>query len=98
MEKLKRIIQLCKCSVNISINSHKDFYQNIEQHIKDYYKCGKELDEDDVSKEVLDEIIKRDTIIHIQVYPDTPIGSYSVYHYDLDMAIDEMLLILEKGV
>lgn len=36
-----------------------------------------------------------DTIIEIHFYPDTPVGFYKIFHYDLDMAIDEALLILK---
>lgn len=52
----------------------------------DCLECPPEL-EDSIRKTMID----TDTIIDLQFYPDTPIGSYSVYHYDIDMAIDEAL-------
>ena len=35
-------------------------------------------------------------IIALQFYRDTPIGSYSIYHYDLEMALDKALDILNN--
>ena len=47
-------------------------------------KCGQKM-------------IETDTIVNIQFYPKTPVGSYSVYHYDLDMALDLALECLKEG-
>ena len=49
---------------------------------------------EDISKEVYEKMIELNTIIELQFYPDTPIGSYKIYHYDLEMAIDEALTII----
>lgn len=92
-EKLKRILELCKCSVSISINEHRDIYQTAEEKLKEAsdYSCPPELTED-----VRSEMIKRDAIVNIQAYPYTPIGFYDVWHWSLDKALDEMLAKLEK--
>ena len=41
-------------------------------------------------------MIETNTIIDLQFYPHTPVGSYQIYHYDLDKALDEALEILAK--
>lgn len=91
MNQLQKIMNLCKSSVSLKVNEHKDYY--IE--IKDYLDGLSDLYED-VDKEVLQGIIKRDCIIELQFYPDTPIGSYSLCHYDLDKILDQALGILKE--
>lgn len=83
MEKFKELVSLCKASVEISINAHKDYYESVEQYLKEHIE--------DVEKEVFDEMVKRDVIVKIQAYPHTPIGFYIVYHYDIDKAIEIIL-------
>ena len=39
-------------------------------------------------------MIETDTIVEIQFYPVTPIGSHVVWHYDIDTALDESLACL----
>ena len=81
MEKFKELVSLCKASVEISVNDHKDYYESIEQHIN-------EKERENIKKDVFDEMVKRNTIVKVQAYPHTPIGCYVVYHYDIDMAVD----------
>ena len=90
MEKLKKIMALCKCSVSVTINQHRDYYEPIEQYLIGTNNYN------DIDKKVLSEIVRLDELVEIQFYPDTPIGSYCVYHYDLESAIDKALEILEK--
>ncbi len=45
----------------------------------------------EIEPEVRKAMIDKNIIIDLKFYPDTPIGSYSIYHYDLDMALDEAL-------
>jgi len=81
MEKFKELVSLCKASVEISVNDHKDYYESVEQHIN-------EEEREDIEKDVFDEMAKRDTVVKVQVYPHTPIGFFVVYHYDIDKAVD----------
>lgn len=92
MDKLKEILRICKCGVFLVINEHRDYYQSVEEKLEEL-KC---LEcPPDIPDNVRDEMIERDTVIDLQVYPDTPIGSYSVYHYDLDKAMDEILKAIQ---
>jgi hypothetical protein len=49
-----------------------------------------------LSEEIANKMIEHNTIIDLQFYPNTPIGFYSIYHYDLEMALDEALEILKN--
>lgn len=84
MEKFKELVSLCAASVEISVNDHKDCYESVEQYLKNENKK-------DIDKAILDEMIKRDTIVKVQAYPHTPIGFYIVYHYDIDEAVNIVL-------
>ena len=88
MDKLKKLMGLCKCGVFLSVNEHRDYYETVEQRIA--HNDG--LDE--IEADVLKKMIKTDTIIKLQFYPDTPIGFYVIYHYDLNIALDEALKCL----
>jgi len=91
MNKLKGLLSRCKCGVFISVNEHRDYYETVEQKLEEIscLECPPEI-----TDEIREKMISNDTVIHIQFYPDTPIGSYSIYHYDIDMAIDEALACL----
>lgn len=82
--KLSELSRLCKCSVTIDINSHKDFYESVFENIEDPNREG-------IPKGLMNKMIEMDSIVRIQAYPRTPVGFCVVYHYDVDMAIDEML-------
>jgi hypothetical protein len=94
MNKLKELITLCKYSICIDINTHKDDYKTVE----DYFRVVFLLDEDmksEIEKDVYNEMIKRDFIVKIQCYPNTPVGFFVVYHYDIEKAINEMIDLLK---
>ena len=89
MEKFKELVKHCKCSVSITVNDHKDVYQTVQEYLDtENYP--------DIEQDVLDEMIKRDTIVLLQAYPKTPIGFYRVYHYDIEKAVDLMLEFLTQ--
>lgn len=97
MEKdLKELMVLTKCSLSITINLNRDYYQTIEEHINDLINTSSFAIEKDLSVDVYKEIVKIDNLIEITSYPDTPIGSYTVYHYDLHEAIKEMIKKIKK--
>ncbi len=87
MDKLKELIAICKASVSVTVNQHKDFYQSVESYIDDEIHHNENLI-NEIGVDVYQEMIKRDVIIEVQAYPDTPIGFYKVYHYNLDKAIE----------
>ena len=58
-----------KCGLYLGHNAHKDVYETIEE----YYDP-----EDFVSKEEWRNAGESDSVWHVQWYPDTPIGFYTV--------------------
>lgn len=88
MEKFKQLVSLCKSSVEISVNDHKDVYESVEQYID-------EVDRKDIDIDVFSEMVKRNTIVRVQAYPYSPNGFFIVYHYDIDKAVEISLLKLE---
>jgi len=81
MKKLQDLIKNTKCSISIDINNHRNYYETIEQHIEPE-------DREEISNDVWAKMIELDTCVRLQVYPYTPIGSYVIHHYDVEMAID----------
>ena len=90
MSDLSKLLQLCKCGVFININSHINSYTTaksvIDNNLADEF--------DDTSDDIRLKMIELNTIVEIQFYPNTPVGSYVIYHYDVDKAITEALDIL----
>jgi len=81
-DKIKWLLERCKASVSISVNDHRDYHESIHQHLESQIEKG------EIDKQVLEEMVKRDSLVKVQAYPDTPVGFYSEYHYDLDAALD----------
>lgn len=88
MDKLKELLKRCAAGVHINVNDHRNVYQSAADWLEERkgFECPPEIDDDVRAK-----IIETDTIIDIVFYPDTPIGSYNIVHYDLDAALDECL-------
>ncbi len=88
MGKLQELLSKCKCGVFVSVNEHRDYYQSADDSLKeqDSFECPPEIE-----PEIRKVMVETNTIVHVQFYPDTPVGSYSIYHYDLDAALDEAL-------
>lgn len=85
---MAELLSLCKCGVHVTVNQHRDYYETAAQALQAIDDSGEQVD---IEPGVRAEMIKLDTIVHVQAYPDTPIGSYSVYHYDLDEAMQAVL-------
>ena len=88
--KLQQLLNLCKCGVFVTVNEHRDYYLTAEQQIEEL-RQQRNLDDEDLPPDRVPEMIARNTIVEVQFYPDTPVGSYCIYHYDLEAALDEAL-------
>jgi len=96
MNKLKELLSKCKASVSITVNQHRNYYQSVKDYIEEQALIDEELI-DEIGKEVYEEMKKTNTIIEIQAYPYTPIGSNRTFHYDIDKAVDVMLSCVNGG-
>lgn len=92
MDKLKLLLNRCKCGVHITVNDHRDVYQTAKQVIEDLESMDHTVDDETVRAKM----IEMDTIVDLHFYPDTPVGFYKVLHYDLDMALD--IALAELGI
>jgi hypothetical protein len=86
MDKLAKLLALCKCGVRLQVNEHRNMYQSAKQALKEL-----KANDEEIADGVCAKIIETDTLISLVCYPDTPIGFYQVFHYDLDSALDEAL-------
>ena len=93
MDKLKELMSRCKAGVHLTVNEHRNYYQSAAQSLDELaqYECPPEI-----SDEVRQKMIETNTIINLHFYPNTPVGFYSIYHYDLDLALDEALACLNQ--
>ena len=89
-DKLSRIIKLSKCEVGVRVNFHTCNYESVTECI-DNLKCLGVIDSDITTSKVIAKMIDLDTIVEVYSYDNSPVGSYTIYHYDLDIALDIML-------
>jgi hypothetical protein len=94
IDALKSLLARCKCGVYLIINEHKDTYDTVEGRLIWYadMECPP-----DIADDVRDGIIASGNIVDLLFYPDTPIGSYHIVHYDLDAALQAALDCLETN-
>lgn len=91
MEKLNELFNLCSASVTIIHDEHKDYYQSVEVFLSDLESLMPISLDADVRKVM----VEKNHMITLHAYPDTPIGFYTIYHWDLLAAVDEMLAIVK---
>ena len=92
---LEEIISKCKGAVFLTVNEHKNYYITVEQRLKELKDRGEDLEED-LEEEVYNKILEKDSLIELHFYPRTAIGSYLIYHYDINKALEKALKILTK--
>jgi len=92
--ELDELISKCKCGVYLSINEHRDSYHTIEQAIREINSINSEIE---INDELARRMIKENTIISLQFYPDTPIGSYTIYGTSVNEVLKEALIALEEN-
>ena len=91
MNKLKELLARCKCGVFLTVNEHRDYYNTAAEALDE--AKGRECPPE-IEPSVEARMIETNTIVCLQFYPDTPIGSYQIWHYDIDAALDEALACL----
>lgn len=91
VNKLAVLMSKCKGGVYVTINEHRNMYEDVATHLK------RTQWEEEIPKDVLAEMIAQDTIVGVQFYPNTPVGFEIVHHYDLDEALEQALTLLEAN-
>jgi hypothetical protein len=91
-DKMKKLMELCKCEVSITVNEHKNSYQSVLDCV------GFNPDDlDDIPEDVLKTMCDTDTMIRVQAYSRTAVGFYLCHHYDLESALDIVIGAVERG-
>jgi hypothetical protein len=95
--KLNTLIHHCKASVTLSVNNHRDGYQTVEDYFQNLLQANvlQAEDFDEIPFEIYQQMRLTDTVVELYFYPDTPIGSYTIYHFDVELAVEEALRILK---
>lgn len=93
---LQHLINRGGYSVHVAINEHRDEFISVSQKLRSMWSLG---DTDnltvDLSDSVREKMIEIDTIIVLQFY--IPGGVHKILHYDIDLAINEALKILQTA-
>ena len=87
MRKLNELKQRCKGGVTIFFDEHNVNYMAIDRFCEDL----------DIKQDIREKCIEFNSVVSVYFYPDTPIGFYEVNHYDIELAIDECLRILNDA-
>lgn len=94
MDKLMELIKRCKCGVFVTVNEHRDYYQTAEKKLREIEDLDAEGFED-IPRDVKEKMVELNTVVEVHIYPKTPVGSYLIYHYDLETALDQALKCLD---
>lgn len=90
---LTYLLGRCKASITITVNPHRDVYQSAREWIDEQRE--REPDGNlDLAPDIEAEMVSRNAVVEIQAYPDTPVGFYTVLHYDLALALSHMATII----
>jgi hypothetical protein len=75
----------------LTVNQHRDYYEKIEDYLCDleHRECPP-----DISDQQRKDIVNSDTLVELQFYPDTPIGSYLFVGHDVDSVLEEAVEFL----
>jgi hypothetical protein len=82
------IVAICKCSVSLYVNEHRDYYWTFQEGLEDA-----ELNHG-ASSDVIQEMQATGYIVSLQAYPNTPIGFERVYGGSVQGVIDRMYALL----
>ncbi len=93
-DTLQKLVNLCKCGVEVTINDHKNVYETADEWLNDQEWPPKQPD--GLDNKVRERMIETNTVIFCQFYPDTPVGYYLVFHYDLESCLKECIDLIEE--
>lgn len=93
MNNLIKLLFLCKYGVFLTVNEHRDYYRTVEQKLNEL-STAENISE--ISNEIKQKMIETNTIIELQFYPNTPIGSYILLHYDIEKILEEAIELLKE--
>lgn len=84
---MKRLMECGFFSFGIDVNDHKGSCETIEEHMERPW-CDFE---DIVSGSSVEKMVESETMIRLQIYPRTSVGSVCFIGHDIDGVIEEAL-------
>ena len=94
--QLKVLQAQCKGGVSIEFNPQYSNYESIQKYLEDIAMVQNVKLSELIDDETLRGITKADQLIELHMYPDTPIGSYKLYHWDIGAIVKQAITLLEK--
>ncbi len=92
IEKIEKLVAMCKGSVTITFNDNTTNYETVEQCLNSNF--GNLYD--DLTDEDKQKMIDANIMVDVHAYPDTPVGFYSVTSHSLDHSLDEVIRAIEN--
>mgnify|MGYP003661076699 CR=1 FL=1 len=104
MNKLNKLMSMCKIGATIRVNSHKGLMTAKEALFKVSGQTSDSLmtkvnwpfNTPEDAKKVISKIIETDSLVTIKLMSENVYSYFMVIHHDLEAAIDEAISILEK--
>lgn len=98
MEKFAKLCSKCKFSVEIWVNNHRDIYQTVEDYFLEQlqYSLSAVKMDDVVDPEIYKKCLETNTIVYVHFYPRNSNTFLSLHHYDVDMALDQALKMVDE--
>lgn len=97
MTELERLVQRCKCEVEVTFNEHKNDYQSVQEWL-DYPRGeGTTREHLALEPEAVDRMIALDRTVTLRFYPNTPIGFFVMGGTDLDELLARAHRALDEG-
>ena len=96
IDKTEKLITHCKCGVFLEVNEQKREGTSIVDYLELEYAYN-DYDEEDLPRSVARKIIKKNCLIKLQIFPDTPVGSYDFVHHDINKIINDALQVLKHN-
>lgn len=94
MNILNELKSRCKFGMSIEIDNHKVYHDTVEEHLDSFFGVAVNSEEYKTDFKDYDKMIELNTIVEIQCYPVSSVGSITVLHYDLDIALEIALKLV----
>lgn len=87
-DKFQELVDICKGEVVVLANNYRTNHESIEEYIGD--------DRNDIEDTVWAKIIETQRVYRIQAYPETSVGFFTIFHYDFNLGVEQMIKIIKS--
>jgi hypothetical protein len=89
-DKISELVRLCPCGFSMEVNVHRTYFKSAGAYF-DYLLSINDIQKDDIPPSILDQMIEENSVVKIRFHP-----GHTVWHYDVLMAVDACLEILNS--